>query len=291
MATIAKSIFSGADYVRLTAQDHRPYEAWHEALMPEFEEDERAGRRLHFRWIMGYYGRVSEHAFVGKGDQGTMVQCSGRLANVLMETLAAEGGKCTRIDLQVTVPALDTPDADLHTVYNDSRLCKHKNSRPPIVEINDTSYGAKMVTIGKRQSQVYGRIYDKFKESKADEYKGMVRYEIEVKQPQSVDLFNWLTMTSSGCYTIGHIVGQWFRERGVNVYWDQFEMTSPPDVKKRSKSDDSRLAWLQTQVAPTLLDLAARGKARQALEALLHNATQQDILLLREALSAIERGS
>ena len=276
---MTKLVFAGPDYLRLTVNDHSSYGDWNGLLLPEMLEEERAGRRQHLRWVMGYYGPVGEHYFIGKSDQGAMVQVSGSLAASLYRPLAHAGGKATRIDLQITVPVITSPSDTLHEAFIMASAQKVKNGRKPEVQLNDTNYGAKMVTIGSRQSEVYGRIYDKYKESKIDGYKDMVRYEIEVKQPQSVDLHNWLMEDRLLPIHAKHVVTNWFRQRGVPVFWEDFDTKPVEDVRKRTRNDDTKLAWLSSQVRPSMLDLVKKGKALEIAKALAGQGATEDAII------------
>ena len=291
MTQTTKLNFAGIDYLRLTANDHKPYDTWRQALEPEYAAELASGRREHYRWLLGYYGKVGEHCFVGKGEAGSMVQVSSGLADRLVSPLSSAGGKCTRIDLQLTVPALNGVDEDLQSAFVMASTTPRRNGHPVAVELQDTNYGAKMVAIGSRASEVYGRIYDKYRESKIEDYRGMIRYEIEVKQPQSVDLHRWLMEDRLTVFSAKHITTEWFRKRGVPVYWDDFELKAPPDVTKRTKNDDTKLAWINSQVRPTLQQLCAKGKALEVAKSIAgHDATEADIIALALALANVVGG-
>lgn len=265
----AKFVFQGVDYVRLTQGDHRPFGDWEGLLLPEMMEEERAGRRSHFRWLLGYYGRVGEHCFVGRNDTGCMVQVSSALADKLFRPLSHAGGRCSRIDIQVTSQPPEGQDSYLHAAYTMLSLSEKRKGRPQTVQMIDTNYGAKMVTVGSRQSDVYARIYDKHKESKDDNWAGHVRHELEIKNQTARDMHFWLMEDLTRVHTIKSVVGSYFQKRGCPMFWDEYETREMPALKKRNKSDDTKLAWLAVQVAPTLKTLLENGKALEAAHALL----------------------
>lgn len=270
--------YAGCDYFRVTHPDERVYGEWVDLLMHEYMEEEKAGRRPHWRWLLGYYGRVGEHCFVGRGEQGALAHVSGSLANKLFYSLSREGARATRVDLQITAVPPTDPNDYLNEAYIYACAKEHTRGRPSLVQLNDTNYGAKMVTIGSRQSEVYGRIYDKFKESKEPAYKGMVRLEIEVKGQEAKDLHNFLMQDRLMVFHAKHLTTEWFRKRGVPVYWDKEEAEQLPEVQKRSKSDDTKLAWLATQVSPTVRTLVQHGKAVEAARALLTGCEDDEII-------------
>lgn len=285
------SVYTGCDYLRLTAPDHSPSAEWEDILASEFTAEENAGRRPHYRWILGYYGRVGEHCFVGKSEQGAMVQVSGRLADVMYYPISHVGGRASRIDLQVTATPEDTVDAYLHEAYVGAACAEKGRGKPPVVELRDTNYGAKMVTIGSRQSEVFGRIYDKHKESKDDFFKGMVRLEIEVKGQEARDLHGFLQQDKMMQFHATNIVAGWYRKRGVRVFWEEDKAEPLPERQKRNKSDATKLAWIQTQVRPTLGKLLENGKEKELAAALLpDDADNITIATLALMLSRVKRG-
>ena len=52
-------------------------------------------------------------------------------------------------------------------------------------------------------------------------------------------------------------------------FWDTFEADEKPPPAKRTRTDETKMAWLATQVRPTLQKLKESGKLKQALAVLL----------------------
>ena len=284
-------VYVGCDYLRLTANDHAPFNEWQNVLLPERVAEEKAGRKRHLRWVLGYYGEVGEHYFLGRNDTGAMVSVSGTLANRMFYPLTREGGKATRVDLQVTVRPPEGQHDYLQQCYYNACLHERGRGRPAEVQIVDTNYGAKMITIGSRQSEVYGRIYDKHKESKDDFYKGMVRLEIEVKGKQAPDLHNFLKDDKLLMVHSKHITTNWFRKRGVPVFWEDDATETLPEREVRKKSDDTRLGWLASQVRPTIGKLVGNDKAVETARALLPDTASDDIVMRLAQLLCEVNGS
>lgn len=285
MAVSATRVFTGCDYVRLTSAEHRSFEHWAEKVRPEYVAEELRGRKPHDRWVLGYYGRVAEHAFVGKNEQGSMVQLSGPLAWERWHELHFEGARCTRFDLQVTWPIEDNPGDYIRDMYTVGSLHHQKGHRGASLQIVDTPKGAKMLTCGSRQSELYGRMYDKFEESKQPEYKKCVRWEIEVKGSQAVDLYAYMRENRQEAATVRTIVHQFWSDRGMAPFWEKFEgMEGLPPVK-RTKTDETKIAWLATQVGPVMRKLVERGKGNAAVRAIFgEQLTDAEIDIILRAL-------
>ncbi len=287
---IAKSVYTGVDYVRLTANDHKPAGAWRDVVLPEFVAEEKAGRKPHMRWLMGYYGRVGEHCFMGENDTGCMIQLSGALAARRWYDASNHSQKCTRIDIQVTWPCEQMPGDYIREQYEVAQLAPNREGKRAQLQLTDTPEGSKMLAVGSRQSEAYGRMYDKERESGMPEYKSCVRWEVEVKGQQAYDLCGFLRETHNDPWTVKHIVSRWWTVRGMLPYWDhqQGEDMEPP--MKRSKTDQTKLAWLSEQVAPTMKLLKAHGKLAEAVRAVFGEAlTEEQIeVILREMYNDVD---
>lgn len=263
-----KPIYTGVDYIRITAQDHQPLAAWQAICLPEFVREEQAGRKAHSRWVLGYWGRVGEHCFVGEREDGCMIQLSSHLAWNRWYDAGNHGRKCTRIDLQVTWPVDDEPGLYIRDMYEAGRFRKGNNGRPAELTLTDTPRGAKMLTVGSRQSTLYGRMYDKERESGMPEYKQCVRWEIEVKAEQAVDLNAYMREHRAESFTARSVVHEFWSKRGMTPFWEHYEAMEGVPPVKRSKTDETKLAWLAAQVRPTLTTLAAHGRIEEAIRAL-----------------------
>ena|SRR5215472_826363 len=287
---VTKSVFTGVDYVRLTADQHDVLGRWEDIVLPEYVAEERAGRKPHMRWILGYYGRVGEHCFVGARDDGCMIQLSGALAWHRWYDASNHSGKCTRMDLQVTRPVNDEPGLYIRTMYEIGKAAAKRPGRPQELTLTDTPSGAKMLTVGSRQSMLYGRMYDKGRESGLDEYQGCVRWEVEVKGQSAIDLCAWMRQNKSEPYVCQSMVRNFYEERGMPPTWEDLLQEDVPPPVKRTRTDQTKIAWLAAQVAPTLQTLKEHGRLPDAIRALfgvdLTEAQVQGILALVE----IDRG-
>jgi hypothetical protein len=261
----SKSVYTGVDYARFTAVDHRPFDHWRAILEPEWVREELAGRKPHQRVLLGYFGRVGEHCFLGKNDTGCMVQASGAFAWERWHELGNYSERCTRMDLQVTWPIDGEPGEYIREMYGVAVLHKTRGHRGQEAQIVDTPSGAKMLTIGSRQSEVYGRMYDKGRESGIPDYKGCVRWEIEVKGQQARDLNSYMREHRNESNQTRAIVKQYWEARGMTPFWDTFEASETKPPVKRTRTDETKLAWLATQVRPTLQKLKESGKLQQAI--------------------------
>jgi DNA relaxase NicK len=284
MSTETKSIFTGVDYIRLTAGDHKPLQAWEAIVLPELLAEMQAGRKIHARSLFGYTGKMGEHAFVGAGDRGCMIQLSGNMAWSRWADAARHSRKCTRIDLQVTRPVDVEPGEYIREMYAMARMARKREGRQPEPQLVDTPSGAKMLTIGSRQSELYGRMYDKFRESKVESYKGTVRWEIEAKGQTAIDLCAWLLENKAEPYVVRHIVREFWDKRGMTTGWIDSEVDSMSHPTTRTRTDDTKLAWISTQVAPAMRVLFEHGRASDVIRAVWGLELDEEVV---DALAAL----
>jgi Replication initiation factor len=283
---LTKKVFTGVDYLRLTSPQAPTYDHWLRLLEPEMRAERDAGRRSHQRGILGYYGPVGEHFFCGLGEQGAMLQLSGVAAHTYWREASRYSMKATRLDVQVTWPVDDEPGLYVREMYQIGQLQRPKNGHPPALEINDTPSGAKMLTSGRRPSELYGRMYDKYRESKQEDYKGCVRWEVEIKGDQAIDLLRDLREAQDAFMMTRTLVHQFWTARGMQPFWEVYEGMSEHPPVKRTKTDETKLAWFINQVRPTVLSLKEHGRVKDAIRALLDDVLTPEqvdgILLLIE---------
>lgn len=287
---VAKKIFTGVDYLRVTSPQAPTYDHWLRLLEPEMKAEHDAGRRAHFRSILGYYGPVGEHFFCGLGEQGAMLQMSSRCAYDHWFEATRYSMKATRLDVQVTWPVDDEPGLYVREMYQIGQLQRPKNGHPPALEINDTPSGAKMLISGRRPSELYGRMYDKYRESKQEDYKGCVRWEVEIKGNQAIDILRDLRESQDHLMMSRLIVHQFFTTRGMQPFWEVFEgMVDHPPIK-RTKTDETKLAWFINQVRPTVLSLKEHGRVKDAIRALFDDVLTPEQVEAILSLIESERG-
>lgn len=134
------------------------------------------------------------------------------------------------------------------------------------------SRGGATLYVGSRQSDQYGRFYDKHQESPDAYPEGTYRMEVEFKKPRSKVVFDKLYKAmKSGKndpkYIADTVVG-WFLKRGVDLKLDVGKDAIPATVTKSLTSDKKKARWLRTAVAPTLVDLTGRNEYKLVAEAL-----------------------
>jgi hypothetical protein len=108
------------------------------------------------------------------------------------------------------------------------------------------------VYIGSRASDVFVRIYDKFEESKQEEYKDCVRFEVEIKGRASKQLWKHMYESGAGVGYLVKLLVDVLRERGIDLGIGSFDHIPTITLKKERTSVESTLAWLYRSVGPAV---------------------------------------
>lgn len=132
--------------------------------------------------------------------------------------------------------------------------------------------GGDTLYVGSRHSQQFGRLYDKGVESGTAAPGRHWRAEVEYKKPLSGLMAEELVKEQSGqrVQAITDTVLNWFSDRGIVVIKDiGVERQIKISVEQRVTTSRKKLAWLRSQVQPTVRQLVSLGLGREVMRSLL----------------------
>ena len=219
-------------------------------------------------WGMaGYTGFQSLGVQYGVRGPSALVRLSGDVAQLHWTSFVPLSTNCTRVDLQLTVKTTSSPSDVVQSEYRRAKRHSLKLKKGPAVTIVHCTTGGDTCYLGKRQSNVYGRIYDKFAESKDERFKGTVRYEVEYKGHLAKRIVADLDHSKSSTARAVSRVHRFFSDRGCPL-----PITTPLPTHlgvPRYRSDHARaLRWLSEQVRPTVQRLIESGHQLEVVESL-----------------------
>lgn len=236
------------------------------------KEVQNEGNTFKHATLLGYEGAICGSVFTGTSVQGYMLRISGARALDAIPQLRALAPNITRIDLQVTVWYPAESDVIIRQQYarafSDATVADRRARRKVTRwEGNDGGY---TFYIGSRSSRAYGRVYDKHKESKDNEYAGAIRYEVELKDEHANQAFRLLRYGKTVKEKqIVSFVAEWFMARGVRADWTfELGLLELSPVSRETSDTERRLKWLKTQVRHTVIELRKTVDASVILEAL-----------------------
>lgn len=196
---------------------------------------------------------------------------------------------CSRVDLAVTVNCNRAYAGLLDTYYGylNSPQAKHVKFSSSITK---NSAGGQTLYVGSRASRAFARVYDKGLEAGLEDEQGKLwRYEIEFKKPLARQVLSALHANKylpvdvhwneEVAQSIVSTVFVWFQARNLPPLFTRRENEAISlECEARVTSDEVSLNWLTTQVRPTVMRLAQRGRLHKVKEALGLTDQIQDYL-------------
>lgn len=222
-------------------------------------------------WGMkSYRGFSIGHMRWGTRTDSDIIILSGIDAQAFWTLFAPLCSNCSRLDLAVTC-RIDSPMPGLLEMYKrEARAIGRVPSRRyPHIE-NGT--GGQTLYVGSRSSDQFGRVYDKAREQgDARWFDRCWRYEVQYQDTLAKLALKSIIDLPSSTELAGRInalVYTWFQTRDIPPL---FELKGGAQVLERSAvvvTSSKQLAWLTTQVRPTVQQLLQGGFEDEVLQAL-----------------------
>jgi len=208
-----------------------------------------------------YTGRSGNGLSWGIGQNGYVLISSGEAVPSVWIDGILTRSRVTRLDLQVTVK-LPVADPGLPAKWYDAVVEQglHKRRMYGIIK---NSKGGQTLYAGSRNSDQYGRFYDKGVESKRGRPGTVYRYEIELKKPRSgtfaAAIVEDLIDGTFPAKDVAFYIYNWWVERGVTPLFSPTNGRNIVTFATRLETDtEKKLHWIRTQVAPTVSKLLDR---------------------------------
>jgi hypothetical protein len=245
-------VSAGIDYLTLTTTSPATKSRMQSLFQAIASEDRAMGYKLVKGGAFGFYGQRTRHALLADKEDRAIMQVSGQQAQRSFK-LMRPGDNCTRLDIQVTMQV--TPGTVNQVL---ERLCAEVRSAPAIRGIRPKckasvgDHGTETVYIGKRQSDIFIRCYDKFEESGKEEYRDTVRLEVEIKGKTAKALWNHCVEHGLGPGYLLGVLRTCLSRRGISLDWVEWPSESKAIPLKEKTSQERTRAWWKQQVAPSV---------------------------------------
>lgn len=275
---------AGVDYLRLThRKDASSYEVANKyaRAVQTIGRDGADSQAEEVDWsFRGYRGIRLGAAAWGERPEGFILQVSGVSAQQAFE-MDLPFTHVPRVDVQVTLWLLEENAGVAEEVARlaSAHRPRNKGRRAKVRYINgygdgDTAY---IGTRGKKSK--FLRCYDKWKESGGNEgYDFAWRFEVELTDAHALLAYLSLRDLPAGRYSAMATVAGYYEERGVCLpKLDGIPQIAPEKIPRDLGSEERRLKWLQSGVAPSLRKMVDRGtELSTIIEAL--GLTRDDVL-------------
>ena len=164
---------------------------------------------------LGFSGHRGVGLFVGQRIGEVMVQLSGpRCAPLAIEAIRL-ASNVSRIDLQVTVWTEGEQPHLATWTYKQMLAQRHGSGRPGSFKLIVGHPDGETMTINKRISDSYGRLYDKTAEARLGAPRLLWRYEVEWKRREAQSLATRLARLQCSPTSVCKLVHAWYTKKGV----------------------------------------------------------------------------
>lgn len=249
-----KVIAAGVDWLTCTGSTILSREdLWRHGLRL-LHASKREGEKASGWHANGYVGWKGPHFGFGSRGDSVCLQLSSFQAEDEWQHCIGASENVTRLDLAVDTyfnPPLPTLSLK---VYRDADHRPPQNGRPPKETLYVDTDGGSTLYVGARQSENFGRLYDKGAKEKAAPRGTWWRWEAELKGRVAVAVSESLTRSDDHRVAIVGEVAHWFAGRTGHTYTTSHR--SGTLVGPRTATTvDQKLRWLATGVRPTVAAL------------------------------------
>lgn len=261
-----RCVSTGIDWLTVTTLD-RESSSFLETFSNIIIREEHQRGNIQNGWGMaGYSGWQCGQVQAGRRGEEFMVRLSGDLAQLHWGRAITLASNVTRIDLQVTFFVEGGPRPFIRKAHKHALRHAAKQVRGPSVALITNNQGGDTLYLGKRESYVYARLYNKAVESKQPEFAGCARAECEYKGKHASLVAARLMRSKTAHDDVVRSVSGFFENRGVKL-----ELAVEPIVYRlpRSRTDlDGRLQWIQKACRASVAMAIEFGRAQDLLNAL-----------------------
>lgn len=257
----------GCDYLTATTKTPEAGERLHYQGSTLFRVQRDFGNKSKPWGMHGFSGYACGSTQVGTRNGEVIVRLSSDSAARSWRQVVQAAENVSRIDLQATVKTTDEAAdvIDSHRTEASINADEHKGKRK--VRWTQEHHGGYTLYLGDRQSNVFGRIYDKWQESKMVQYTGCVRFEAQFQNKLAWFIANSLLASACPKPAVASYLTQFFAGRGVKLELPERDSATYSCPRPRS-DDDKSLEWLKAAVSPTVKRLIDSGRGEEVLSAL-----------------------
>lgn len=225
--------------------------------------------------LKGYEGWHCGRLSYGQRYGAAIVQLSGDLARQHFDTLSPIWDSVSRLDLAVTVrfPTYQPDLGPMH--YREAQAWYDGHPRAARPSYHGDADGGYTLYLGERTSDRYLRCYNKQAEAakdaaEAEHYARCWRYELETKGGTSHALARCLVQ-SDPQYRVDDVqasLWDYLNEHGILPTFARSGGRNLAGTFRRRSDRDTKLAWLQRTVKPTIEWLSQTGNIRDVYDRL-----------------------
>lgn len=266
-----QDVRASVDWLTMTVSSTEARDRLEGLISTVVVEEEELGCRPTPWSFKGYKGHSWGYLSYGRRREDDIAVLKGTLAHKFFWSFTAYARQISRVDLQVTA-MLREPEPDLaltcYQYLGELRQEGEVNFPSYKIVLGDASTRGDTLYMGSRQSSQMGRLYDKGVQKKSHDPGLVWRYEVEYKKPLAYKIGKALREEIHVSDRIVSTVHTWFDERFIAPIFDRVGSKIVTETEARISSAEIKLAWLRSQVQPTVRKLIEDGKAYEVFMAL-----------------------
>lgn len=249
---------SGVDWITATGKSRSSQLKLQDLGESLIRSEKRAGNEMRHWGFSGYQGFKCGSVQVGSRHDSCCIRLGSNVASGHWKEVYHAAENFSRVDVQLSLKMDRDVQQVLGLVYRQASRHSARMKRGPQVTLLRCNNGSSTVYLGQRQSSRFGRAYDKGAESGLDYYRGVLRFEQEIKGALCLPLLRELSRKRSAFAAAADECRWFFRERGVSLA-EPAATFNAISVSGRQSDCRRRLTWLEKQVRPSIKLLIENG--------------------------------
>ena len=254
----------GVDYLTVVGHSTESIDQMREIAFALMEVEISEGMFSRPLGFAGYEGFQVGSVYYGERADGCIVRVGGNLAAAHYQRLLKVSDNVTRIDLQSTCRLEGNVSRFIRGLFTTHKNYSNKFKRAPKPSLFIGRDESCTMYSGSRQSDRYGRIYDKGLESGLSQFQNCVRFEVEFKGKRARRLAYSLGQRVIKFSELSASVWSFFSNRGVlikfrSVFSNSREILISSLSRARTPDCARVLEWLQRSVRPSVSRLLHGG--------------------------------
>lgn len=216
---------------------------------------------------LGYTGRSFPGFFAGRREGGSILVASGAFAQDTYRSIANVSDNISRLDVQVTVR---TKNDSVHLARHGMAVLRSgspNTRRTRNATIIEGRKSGETLTLGKRLSDSFLRIYDKGVEGNCAPARTLWRYEVECKRNCADAWYSRLGRSGIDKTVAQSLVWEAFDNRGLRPIFAPGLISSTLE-RIYSREDHDTLAWFEDSLSVTVARMIKRVGRERVLKSL-----------------------
>ena len=257
----------GCDYITATASSPDYAQRLHSLASALFRHQSLIGNEPKAWGMAGFKGWKCGSVQVGTRDKEVIVRLSSDAAYISWSSLMDHAENVSRMDLQATIRIPDDVTKRIDGYKRRARRDSASSGNRKRVRWVQEHHGGYTLYLGNRQSNVFGRIYDKHAESKMVQHKACIRFEAQYQDKMALYVARELHRVPSPIPHIASYLCQFFQSRAVGLELP-YDAGATYSCSRPRSDAEKNLEWLQKSVRPCILRLIDSGLGEEVYRAL-----------------------